>query len=285
MPALMELGTSDVWTSGRGPRQAGEAVARKREFAWLARTGLVSRGVVYGTIGLLAIKLAAGSSGKATNQQGALQTIAQQPLGKVLLVALAVGLAGYAAWRLIRAAIGHGSQEQDSAFDRIAAAASGLVYAALCVVAVKILIGAGSGGGSSAPKQTTAGVLGWTGGQVIVGVAGGVLIGVALYQGYKGLSRKFMEEADTGQMGQAVRRAYEGLGVFGHLARMVVFGLTGYGLLEAAVEYDPHKAIGLDGALRDLASNSYGPLLLGIVASGLIGFALYSIADARYRKL
>jgi len=63
---------------------------------------------------------------------------------------------------------------------------------------------------------------------------------------------------------------------------MVVFGLVGYGLIKAAVNYDPHKAIGLDGALSKLSHLSYGPLLLGVVAAGLIGFALYSIADARY---
>jgi hypothetical protein len=86
-------------------------------------------------------------------------------------------------------------------------------------------------------------------------------------------------------MSRRVRQAYEALGVFGHLARMVVFGLTGYGLIDAAVEFNPHKAIGLDGALRKLASNSAGPYLLGAVAAGLIGFALYSIADSRFRKV
>jgi hypothetical protein len=260
-------------------------VAHRKGFEWLARAGLAARGAVYGIIGVLALKLAIGSGGKATNQQGALQTVAQQPFGKALLTALAVGLAGYAAWRLIRAAIGHGSQERDSAFTRVAAAASGLVYAALCVVAVKILLGAGSGGGSSAPKKTTAGVLGWTEGPLIVGIGGGVLIGVALYQGFKGLSRSFMEESNTGRLSRRTERAFEALGVFGHLARMVVFGLVGYGLITAAIDYDPHKAIGLDGALRELINNSYGPFLLGIVAAGLISFALYSIADARYRKV
>jgi hypothetical protein len=43
--------------------------------------------------------------------------------------------------------------------------------------------------------------------------------------------------------------------------------------------------IGLDGALSKLSHNSYGPFLLGGVAAGLIGFALYSIADARYAKI
>lgn len=256
-----------------------------RAFAWLARAGLISRGIVYGVIGLLAIKVALGSGGKATNQQGALQTIAQQPFGKGLLVAVAAGLAGYASWRLVRAAVGHGVQEHDSAFERVAAAASGIVYLALCVVAVKILANAGSGAGSSAPSKTTAGVLGWGGGQVIVALVGAVLIGVALYQAYKGLSRKFAQEANTGRMDTPVRRAYEALGVFGHLARAVVFALVGYGLLKAAIDYDARKAIGLDGALRELAASSLGPLALGAVAAGLIGFALYCIADARYRKI
>jgi Domain of Unknown Function (DUF1206) len=128
-------------------------------------------------------------------------------------------------------------------------------------------------------------VLGWPGGPALVTIAGLILIGVALYQGYEGVGRKFCEEARTEQMGPGVRRAYTALGVFGYLARMVVFVLVGYGAIKAALDYDPHKAIGLDGALQQLAHSSYGPALLGIVAAGLIGFALYCVADARYRRL
>jgi hypothetical protein len=273
-------------TTGHGtaPGLGAGAVARTDGFEWMARAGLIARGVVYGVIGILAVKLALGSGGKATNQQGALQTIAQEPFGKVLLGVVAVGLAAYAAWRLLRAAIGHGSAEADSGLERVAALASGLVYAGLCFVAVEILTGSSGVGGSSTPKKTTAGVLGWSGGTVIVVIAGAVLIGVGLYQGYKALAQTFVEEAKTAEMSIGVRRAYTAIGVFGHLARMVVFGLTGFGLVMAGVEYDPRRAIGLDGALGELAHDTYGPLLLGVVAAGLIGFGAYSIADARYRK-
>ena len=75
------------------------------------------------------------------------------------------------------------------------------------------------------------------------------------------------------------------LGVFGHLARAVVFALIGYGLIAAAIDFNPHQAVGMDGALAKVAHASYGPVLLGAVAVGLIGFALYSIADARYRRV
>ena len=54
---------------------------------------------------------------------------------------------------------------------------------------------------------------------------------------------------------------------------MVVSRLVGYGLIKAAIDYNPHRAIGLDGALNKLSHNSYGPFLLGVVAAGLIRFA------------
>jgi hypothetical protein len=111
------------------------------------------------------------------------------------------------------------------------------------------------------------------------------MLGVALYQGYKGVSRDFLEDSKTEQMSESVKRAFTGLGVVGHLSRMVVFGLVGWFLLRAAIDFDPDKAVGLDGALAKLAHASYGPLLLGIVAAGLVAFGCYSLADAKFRKV
>jgi uncharacterized protein DUF1206 len=264
-------------------RHEGDEVAESKPLGWLARAGLVARGLVYLTIGVLAFKVALGEGGKAANQQGALKTIAHQPFGKTLLVLVAISLGGYALWRLTRAAVGRGAEQRDSGFDRVAALASGIAYGILCVTAVKILTGSSTGSGT--PKEATGGVLGWSGGTVLVAIAGAVLIGVAVYQAYKGLAKKFLDDAKTNEMSPGVRKAYTALGVFGLVARAVVFALVGYGLIKAAIDYDPQKAIGLDGALRKLADAAYGPVLLGLVAVGLIGFAAYSIADARYRKV
>jgi len=261
----------------------GDRLANTRQFEWLARAGLGARGVVYAIVGVLALELALGEGGKATNQQGALKTIADRPYGKALLILVAIGLAGYAIWRLVRAARGRGQEQRDGGADRVAALASGIVYALLCVTAVKILLGARADSGT--PKKATGGVLDWTGGPLLVGIAGAVLLGVAAYQAHKGVKRTFLEDSKTEQMTHKVRRGFTALGVFGHLARAVVFALIGYGLIRAATDFDPHKAVGLDGALRKLAGASYGPWVLGLVAAGLIGFALYSAADARYRRV
>ena len=265
-------------------RRGGEKVARSRAFEWFARSGFLARGLVYGIIGVLAVKLAVGVGGKTTNQQGALRTVAHQPFGKLLLILVAVGLAGYTVWRLVRALLGHGPEGSDDAVERVAALASGLVYGGFCVIAVEIVLGAGARGSGNA-KTTTADVFSWPGGRWLVGVAGLVFVGLGLYQGHRGVSKKFLEDSKTEEMSRAVKTWIEWVGTFGHLARMVVFGLVGVFLVKAAIDFNPSKAVGLDGALASLLHHSYGPAMLGVVAAGLVTFALYSISDARYRRI
>ena len=84
--------------------------------------------MIYGIIGLLAFEVAVSDTGKLTNQQGALHTVAGQPVGGFLLVLLAIGLGGYAIWRLLRAALGHGPEAADSTLERLGGLGSGLVY-------------------------------------------------------------------------------------------------------------------------------------------------------------
>jgi hypothetical protein len=263
----------------------GEKAGQSKGVELLARAGFAARGVIYGVIGILAVKLAVGAGGKTENQSGALKTVAHQPFGKVLLILVAVGLAGYALWRMLHALLGHGPEKSDSGFERIAALGSGIAYAGICAVAVEILLGSSGGSSSGNASKTAAGVFGWPAGTWIVGIAGAVFLGVALYQGYRGVSRDFLDDSKTEEMSSAIRKWIEWIGTVGHLARMVVFGLVGVFLIRAEIDFDPNKAIGLDGALAKLAHHSYGPVLLGIVAAGPVAFALYSLSDARYRRI
>ena len=261
-----------------------EQLIRSDAFEALSRAGFVARGIVYGLIGILAVALALGAGGKATNQQGALETVARQPLGRVLLVAIAVGLGGYALWRLVRASLGRGPEDaSDNLVGRIAGFGSGVAYAFLCYVAAKIVTGthAGSGG----VQHKTAGILGWPGGQWLVGIAGLVLVGIGLYQGYRAVTREFLDDAKVGKMDPGTRRVVTVVGVVGHLARMVVFGLVGIFLVKAAIDYNPHAAVGVGGALSRLLQQPFGNALLGLVAAGLVAFGVYSVTDARYHRL
>lgn len=258
---------------------------RSRSFEVLSRGGFIARGLVYGLIGALAVALAVGAGGKATNQQGAFETVAHQPLGHVLLILIAVGLGGYALWRLVRAALGRGPEDRDDdVVDRVAGFGSGVFYAVLCAVAVEVVAGHASRSSSSVPHHA-AGILGWPGGQELVAGAGVLMGVVGLYQGYRAVTREFLDDDKVGEMDEGTRRVLTVVGVVGHLARMVVFGLVGVFLVKAAVEFDPRTAVGVGGALGRLAREPDGAALLGVVAAGLVVFGVYSITDARYHRL
>lgn len=234
----------------------------------LARVGLVAKGISYGLVGVLALELALGDGGAATSNQGAMQHLAGSSFGEILLVLLAIGLAAYAVWRLIQAWQGT---------ERFVNAARFVIYGALTYSAVRILSGAGEQSQNQSAHKTTAAILGWPGGPVIVGLVGAILIGVGLYQLSMGVSRKFAEkwrgQSDLGNV----------VGVIGHVARFVVLVLMGVFAIKAAVDYNPEKAVGLDGALQKLAHESYGSYLLGVTAAGLIAYGVFCFVDARYR--
>jgi hypothetical protein len=229
---------------------------------------------------VLAIQLALGQGGKATDREGALRTLAHHPLGRAIVIALAVGFACYALWRLWQVV------SEDKVTKKIGSLGKAAIYGALCAAAVSILLGDSGGAGSSdKEKEATAGVLGWPAGKWIVyGIACGVA-GAALWNFWRGVSRRFLKQLKTGEMSTAVRKWATRIGVVGLLARAVVFGLIAWFFFKAASEYDPNQAQGLDGALRKLAHESYGTWLLAIVAAGLLAYGLFCLIQARYREV
>jgi hypothetical protein len=254
-------------------------------FEALARAGYAARGVIYLMIGVLAIRLAEGVGGPRPDQQGAMNKIAHQPFGHALLVLTAIGLGGYALWRLAQALVGHTPEYgEHSTLDRIGAAGSALAYAAFCVLAITVLRGGGQNS-SAKPQHATAGVLQWPAGRELVAAAGLLFMGIAVYQAYLGLSKKFLEYSKTGEMSRQVLKAFTAIGVVGLVARAVAFALIGIFVFKAALDYSPNDAVGIDGALARLTQHAYGTAALFVVACGLIAFGVYSMADARYRKI
>jgi len=262
-----------------------------RWYCWLARAGLVAKGVSYGLVGVLAIDLAVSGGGKATSRQGALHSLAGSTLGKALLVLLAAGFAAYASWRLIQAIAerADGDEAEDRAKTwgkRAGYLGRAAIYAGLTWSTIAIVAGAG-GGQSQNQKahRTTATAFDLPAGRWLVLIAGVTLAGVGLWNLYRGLARKFEDKWKTGEMGRRQRCWGSRIGLAGHAARFVVFGLIGVFVAKAAIDYDPKEAIGLDGALQKLAHAAYGPWLLGVTAAGLVCYGAFCLVDARFRDV
>jgi hypothetical protein len=157
------------------------------------------------------------------------------------------------------------------------------VYALLCIVAIQILTGPGTSGGGA--KKTASDVFGWPAGRWIVGAAGLVLAGVAIYQFIRGVRHKFLKDSKIEQMPRAIETWFTIFGTIGHVARAVIFGIVAVFLLKASYDYKANDAVGLDGALGKLYNGAYGSWLLGAVAAGLLVFACFSLVEARYRRI
>jgi hypothetical protein len=243
---------------------------------------------MYALLGVLALKVALLGRGPTPDKESAFRTIADEPFGRWLLGAIAVGLAGYALWQVARALLGgnlEGGDKDESVWKRIGYAARGVFYGALFVSTLLIVLGADEGGKSNEEDKATAYVLDLPGGPFLVAGIGLGFLAAAAFNLYRGVTRKFREKLKLRELSESEDRAYTVIGVVGFVSRAVVFGLIGVFLVRAAYQYDPQEAVGIDGALAELANASYGPVLLGLTAAGLFAFGLYSFVEARYREV
>ena len=228
--------------------------------------------------------MALGDEKKAADQSGALSSLADGTAGKALLAALAIGLGAYALFRLIEVFVGPANEDgAEDKLERIASVARFVLYGGLCVSAVRLLAGDGTSSGNE--QSTTSTVFDLPAGVVLVFIAGLVMIGVAIYQGYQAASTSFEDDLEIGRMSPAMRSVAHDVGITGHAARAIVFVLIGGFLIKAAVEHSSKEAVGLDGALQEIAQQTYGSLLLFVVAVGLLVYGAYCLIEARYRKL
>jgi len=254
----------------------------------LARFGFAAKGVVYIIIGSLAAFAAFGSGGKTTDSRGAFEEILSQSYGKYLLGAVAVGLIGYAIWRFVQAV--KDTENKGSGAKGIAIRFGyffiGLIHASLAFSAAKLVMGSGGGSkGDSQSKEWTAFLLEQSFGQLIVAAIGIGFLIYAVYQFYKAYTSKFREKLITSEMSNQTENFAIRFGQFGLSARGVVFGIIGVFLIMAAMNSNPNEARGLSGALRALEQQTYGQILLGTVAIGLIAYGLFMFVMARYRRM
>lgn len=254
---------------------------------WLARAGYATRGVLYLMIGGLSALAAFGYGGAVTDSKGALLELYTQPFGQILLVLTTVGLLGYAAFLLYRAAFDPEAEARDGW--RKAKRAWWVVVAGLHVslawFALQLLTGDSSGAGDETKSQT-AKLLSWAplGPWLVAAIAIGLLLG-SVHELWCSWRAKLDKQLDLSRLRSETRRGAVWLARCGIAGRGLV-GLIAAGcLLAAAVEADPSEAKGFSESLATLRTMPLGGALFAAVALALLAFGLYQMIEARYRRM
>jgi hypothetical protein len=266
-------------------RSTASRAADSKPLEYLARAGFVCYGVIHLLFAWVALQVAFGNSAQESDQSGALQKLAAQPLGKTLVIIVVVGMVALAVWQAFEAAIGEsGPQDKEAIAERVISGIRAIVYLWLAWTGVKVIRGASTSQAQS-QQNTTSHLMSSTGGRWLVGLAGLVVIGIGIGLIWYGVTKRFQKHLNTQQMNPTVRKTTRRLGTVGYTAKGVAYGIVGVLILVAAAKSDANKSRGLDGALKTLAAQSYGTWLLALVALGIAAFGVYCFSQARYRKV
>jgi hypothetical protein len=254
----------------------------------IARTGFLVKGILYAVIGVLALQLALREGGRVTGTRGALTLVLGQPFGRILLLIAAIGLVGYAAWRVLQGVIDtdrHGNGWK-GLWLRSGYVIRGLLHLGLSVQAFRLYRGLG-GGSENAQNKATAELLRWPFGDFVVVLVGLGLIGFAIQQAWSAYVGKLEPGFDVTQLRQDAGKWAVVASRFGIAARAVVFALLGWSAVVGGFERDASEVDSTAGSLGTLASQpgALGRWLLGAVAVGFIAYGLYQMVHARYLRI
>lgn len=255
-------------------------------FEPMARFGYASKAVIYAIVGGLALAAAANRGGRITDTSGALRLILRQPFGRVALVILALGLCGYAVWRIADAIADpdrHGSGVKGLVV-RVGNVIRGGIYGMLGLEAFRLVRGLGGSSGREAELWTSR-IMHFPFGDWVIGLAGVI---VAVY-GASEVRAAWRERAgrliDLSPLPPEARTTVCNVSRFGVAARGVIVAALGVFLVRAAIRHDPSEAAGTRESIIELANALEGRWILWALATGLLAYAVDQAMHARCRRI
>ena len=255
----------------------------------LARIGCVSIGTVYVLVGTLALLALSGRLIEAADEERVVQLLMRMPGGPVVIWAIVIGAAAYVAWRVVEAV----SDPYDFGTGwrglarRTGVASSAIGYALIAFTTARIAIGTGSGDRDAAEEQQqlfVARVLGWPGGELLVGLVGAVLGIVGIAQFVLVARRAYATEIHIEPQTEFGERVTHFLAWYGYSARGVILCVLAWFLVDGAISSDP-KAVGdTDTAFDFIGGGTLGDSAFAIVAVGTIAYGIFMYMNAWHYK-
>ena len=253
---------------------------------WVARLGYASKAVVYAIVGVLAILTALNRGGRITDTSGALRVVLTQPFGQVLLGVMAVGLCGYAVWRVLDAFLDpdRDGTRAGGLTTRIGNAVRGCIYGALGLEAFRLLRGLGGSKGNET-RLYTARVLDLPLGEVLLGILGAIVALYGLSQLADSVRGKRDAKLDMTCFSSAWRNPLENISRFGVGVRGGLIATLGFFLIRAAWTHDPSEAADQRESMLQLGGLVEGRWFMAVLAAGVLAYAVDQAVHARCRRI
>ena len=253
-----------------------------------ARVGFAAKAVLYMTISALAAAAALGMGGKSNpDSHSALEKVFQAPFGRALVGLIALGLVGYAAWRIIEGITNpRGKRGAKGIALRAGSIGRGVIHLALAFAAGMLALyrDSGGGGGGGRAREWVGKTLSVPGGVYLLYAAAAGFLAYGLYQLFNAYRAKLSRQLELGRLSNGVRRAVVGISRFGIAARGIVFGTVAVLLYRAARDHNPNQAGGIGDSLRELLV-SFGRWPYLAIALGLGAYGVYELINAKYRRI
>lgn len=264
------------------PKAAARAAENSKVFRTLARIGYVVLGIVHIVIGAVAISIVMGGGGAAADQGGAMAQIRQTPLGVLLLWIIALGLLALAIWQIVQAFLERNPDAKKKWGYRLKYVGTAVAYLAIGWTALVYALG-GQSSSSQSSQVFSAQLLATPGGVFLLVLIGLLIAGIGVAFIVRGATRAFKKHLNLPS--GVARPGIVTFGAVGYIAKGIAIGVAGILFIVAAFTHDPHKAGGLDSALRTLATLPFGAVILWVVGAGLIIYGVFCFARARYAKM
>lgn len=280
--------------AAEGADRAAQEAADSTWFERASRAGFVANGIVHALIGVMAIGLAIGRSDEA-DQSGAIEALVRQPFGHALVWLCLLGCALLALWNLVNILFGSAPLRGRGTADpresdgrhRWKEFALGLgratAYAAVAATFAPFVLGSGGDSGRRAARAST----------LVASAPGGTVLLVLIGLGIAGAGIGFCVQAVRRSWRKRVRRPSSrplalllavsaSAGYAGKGAMLLAVGVL---VVVSAMSGDPQESTGVDGALRSLREQPFGPSLLVAIGAAVVAYGIFLVLRARYDRM
>lgn len=255
----------------------------------MARIGFAAKGAVFAIVGGLILLAALNISNDKPGLVQVMDFLDEQPFGKVILVAMTLGLLCYGVWKIIEGIAdpeGNGKSARMKV-KRFVFVIIGLSFLGLAAIAALRAFGSNlvSTSKSSTEEAKQFPFLATDTGLILLGVAGVVTAIIGIFLFVKAYKAKFTDSFDVYAMEDDKRRkSIKTTAKVGMSARAFIFLIMGFFMLRAAITSDPDEIKTAGEVFSFIEDSPFGAWLLSFMGMGLMAFAAYMFLLSKYRK-